>query len=202
MEGPTPAPTAPDAAPAPPPRRIRRWPWVVVSVLAVALGLAAVAVAADQREVAAEWRDRAQALQLQRDAGVEREDRLTGQLDDLTSLLSASEGDVGELEARVRALADEKAQAEDTATTVRVERDVFSEVTGRIASATDALDRCVEQLFELQTASVDAFNRSTAGEAVDVAPLNATAQQVTASCNEARTAAANAGAAADRLLAP
>lgn len=168
-------------------------------MLAIALALAAGAVAYDQREVAADWRDRSAALQDQRDDAVARSGRLTEQREELSALLIASEDDVEGLEDRLRALADEKAQAEDTATTIQVERDVFSQVTGRIATAADVLDRCVEQLFELQTASVDAFNRSTAGEPVDVAPLNATAQQVTASCNDARVAAADAGAAADRL---
>ncbi len=183
-------------------RHVRRWPWVLAGLIAVALALAGGAVAYEQRGVAAEWRERSETLQAQRDAGIERERLLIDQREQLTRLVRRSEDDVVGLEDRLRALADEKAQAEDTATTVQVERDVFSEVTGRIVAATDALDSCVERLFELQTASVDAFNRSTAGEPVDVAPLNATAAQVTASCNEARNAAANAGAAADRLLAP
>lgn len=189
-------------APAGPGSRMRRWPSVVAVVVAISLAAAAGGVAYDQREVAVEWRDRAEALRLQRDAGIEREERWIEQVEDIASLLVASEADVAGLESRVRALADEKAQAEDTATTVRVEREVFFEVTGHIAAATDALDRCVEQLFDLQTVSADAFNRSTAGEAVDVTPLNTTAQQVTASCNDARATAASAGAAADRLLAP
>jgi hypothetical protein len=183
-------------------RRVRRWPWIVATLLALALAFAAGAVAYQQREVAAEWRDRSESLQAQRDAGIAREDRLTDRLEEITALLASSEEDVVALEGRLRVLADEKAQAEDTATTVQVERDVFTEVTARIVAATEALDGCVERLFDLQTASVDAFNRSTAGEAVDVAPLNATAQQVTSSCNDARTAASTAGAAADRLLAP
>jgi hypothetical protein len=188
--------------PPPPSRRVRRWPSLVVAGLSIGLAIAAGAVAYEQREVAAEWRDRAEALQLQRDAGLEREEQLSGQRAEILALLDRSEDDVAGLEERLRALADEKAQAEDTATTVQVERDVFSEVTGRIVAATDALDDCVERLFGLQTASVDAFNRSTAGEPVDVGPLNETARQVTASCNDARDAAANAGAAADRLLDP
>jgi hypothetical protein len=190
------------AAPAPSAGRGRRWPWIVIAVLAVGLALGAGSVAYQQRGVAAEWRDRAEALRLQRDEGLAREEQLLDQREELAALLTRSEADVVGLEGRLRALADEKAQAEDTATTVQVERDVFSEVTGRIVAATDALDGCVERLFELQTASVDAFNRSTAGEPVDVAPLNATAREVTASCNDARNAAAGAGAAADRLLRP
>lgn len=201
------------SAPAPPRRAAstdvatpgRRGRTRVVLVLLLVLlvtggAVAATLIAVDQREVAAEWQARAVALegQLEEVAGERQE--VAGQLDETLDALTTSERDVGELEARVRALADEKARAEDTATTVQVERDVFIELSELIAAATDSLDSCVTQLFELQTASVAAFNRASADQPVDVDALNARAAEVTGFCNQARTAAAEAQAAADRLL--
>jgi hypothetical protein len=49
---------------------------------------------------------------------------------------------------------------------------------------------------------VAAFNRAAADETVDVEPLNDQATRTTDFCNEARAAAADAGAAADQLLGP
>ena len=187
-----------------PPERLvrRRWPWIVALVLAVAAAVASAGIALEQREVAAQWRDRAWALEIQRDDAVGRGAALQTQLDDVARLLDTSEMDVERLEGRILELADEKAQAEDTATTVQVERDVFVELSERVAAATDALDDCVDQLFELQASSGDAFNRSSLGEPVDVEPLNRQAQETTSFCNSARIAAAQASAAADRLLRP
>lgn len=177
----------------------RRWPWVVAVVLLVAVAGAAGAMAWDQRETAAAWRDRAEALEDQRDDALGRGEALQGQLDHLADLLATSETDVADLEERIRELADEKAQAQDTATTVQVERDVLADVSTQIASAVDALDACVTRLFDLHESSVEAFNRAAAGEPVDVGPLNEQATSTTDFCNEARSAAADAAAAAERI---
>ena len=173
---------------------------VVLLLLAVAGAVTATVVAVDQRDVAAEWEERALELEAQRDAIDEQRAEVADQLEVTRDALVTSERDVDELEDRVRALADEKARAEDTATTVQVERDVFIELSEVISDATGALDSCVSQLFDLQAASVEAFNRANAGQDVDIDALNARATDVTRFCNQARTAAANAEAAADRLL--
>lgn len=162
-------------------------------------GAAAGVVATDQRDVAGDWRGRALALEQQRDALVEERDQFAALLGDAMTALSTSERDVAALEERVRELAEEKARAEDTATTVQVERDVFIELAELISDATGSLDACVSQLFELQTASVEAFNQANLGRDVDVDALNARAGEVTRFCNEARRAAATAEAAADQL---
>lgn len=190
------------AHPGPPPRQRRRWPWVLALIVVLAGAGVAVGVALDQRETALQWRERAVALESQRDEALVRGDTLDGQLDDLAAVLATSEEDVVMLEERIRQLADEKAQAEDAATTVQVERDVVVDLTNDIAAATDALDACVDRLFDLQAASVEAFNQSAAGEPVDVEPLNEQARQTTSFCNDARTAAARASAAAQQLTAP
>jgi chromosome segregation ATPase len=191
-------PPEPPAGWPPPPRR-RRWPWAVAWVLAALAVVGASAVAVDQRAVATQWRDRAATIEAQQDVAASRTQQLELQRDELVQMLDVSERDVAALEARIRELADEKAQAEDTATTVQVERDVLAQVSGRIATAIEALDQCVTRMFDLQQASVDAFNRAAAGEDVDVEPLNAQAQSTTAFCNEARAAAAGAAAAADEI---
>lgn len=175
---------------------------VLLAVLATGGAVTASLIALDQRDVAAEWQARAVALEDQRDEVVDQRRDVVGRLDETLESLASSERDVGELEERVRSLADEKARAEDTATTVQVERDVFIELSELVADATSSLDSCVTQMFELQTASVDAFNRAAADQPVDVETLNTRAGEVTRFCNQARTAAADAEAAADRLLRP
>jgi hypothetical protein len=193
-------PTAgPPATPPPPPPR-RRAGLVVALVVALLAAVGAGGMAWQQRQVAAAWRDRAEVMQAARDDARGRTEALQRQLDEASEVLAISEQDVAQLEARIRALADEKAQAEDTATTVQVERDVFVQLSTTVAGAVDALDVCVTQLFSLLDDSVRAFNDAAAGRPVDVVPLNAAKDATTAFCNEARTAAASAGAAADRLL--
>jgi chromosome segregation ATPase len=171
-------------------------------VVLLAAAAAAVGVAWQQREAAATWRDRASGLEAQRDEALEQGRVLEDQLAAVLVAVDTSEADVAQLEARLRELADEKAQAEDAVVTGEVEREALREVSARVTRAVDALDACVTQLFDLQAASVAAFNRAAAGETVDVDPLNDQATMTTDFCNEARTAAANAGAAADQLLGP
>jgi hypothetical protein len=187
-------------------RSRRRWPWVLTVVLLLAATAAAVGVAWEQRQAAATWRDRAIALEAQRDDAIatagDQQRRLEEQLATLGDAVATSEADVADLEERLRELADEKAQAEDAVVTGEVEREALREVSTRVGGAVEALDACVTQLFDLQAASVEAFNRAAAGETVDVEPLNTRATRTTDFCNDARAAAANAGAAADQLLGP
>lgn len=187
--------------PRPPSRAARRrWPWVVTAVLALVLGAVAAGIAWEQREVAQAWQERAEVLAGQRDEAVGRTEALQRHLDETFELLELSESDVVQLEERIRELAGEKARAEDEATTVQVERDVFVELSATVTDAVDALDVCVERLFALLNDSVAAYNAAVAGEFVDVEPLNAASEATTAFCNEARLLAARAGAAADQLL--
>ena len=183
------------------PRR-RRWVVLLLAVLLVLATGAAVAaalVASDQREAAAAWQERAEALELQRDEVADDRAAVAEQLNEAVAALTTSETDVARLEDRVRTLAEEKARAEDTATTVSVERDVFVELSEMVAEATGALDSCVTRLFELQEASVAAFNAAAAGQQVDVDALNERAAVVRGFCEQARSAAADAEAAADQL---
>jgi len=180
-------------------RRVRRWPWVLLSLLSLTAAGVGGWIAWDQRQVAAEWRDVAIQIEDQRDDALGRGEALQVQLDEIASLLAASESDVAGLEERIRELADEKAQAEDTATTVQVERDVLAQVSNRIASAIQALDQCVDRMFSLQSSTVSAFNRMSSGEQVDVGPLNDQAAATTQFCNQARSAAAGAAAAAEQI---
>lgn len=194
-------PLAATRPPAPPPRRqgaARRTWWAVVVVLAVA-AVGAAAVGLQQRGIAAQWRDRATAREAERDDAVGRTEAVQRQLEEVTAALATSEADVAALEERIRGLADEKARAEDAATTVQVQRDTVLDLTQKVAAAVDTLDSCVTQLFTLQTASVEAFNSVSAGEQVDTTALNGALEQTTAFCNTARTAAARASAATEAL---
>jgi hypothetical protein len=198
--GTLPPPPPPGATPQAPVATRRRWPLVVALVVSLVAAAAGGAVAWQQREVAAEWRARAITMERGRDDARGRVEALQRQLDEASATLSISESDVAQLEARIRELADEKAQAEDTATTVQVERDVFVQLSTTVAGAVEALDGCVTQLFSLLEDSVQAFNDAAGGNPVDVGPLNAAKDATTAFCNDARSAAASAGAAADQLL--
>lgn len=171
----------------------------VVTVLALVLAAAGGAVAWQQRDVAQQWRDRATTREGERDDAVARVEALQRQLDEVAAALSASEGDVAALEARLRELAGEKAQAEDTATTVQVQRDAVVDLTQKVASSVTSLDECVTRLLALQRDSVEAFNAAAAGEPVDVEPLNAAMEDTRGFCDAARTAAAQAAAAAQAL---
>ena len=192
----------PDAVYEAPQRRPRRWPWITVSVLALLGAGIAAGVALDQRATAAQWEDRAAAFEAQRDDAAERSAELSGQVDEALDALETSERDVDELEDRVRELAEEKARAEDDVTTVQVQRDTFVELSEQVADATESLDTCVELLFDLHGASVEAFNAASSGDPVDVDPLNAQAERVTDLCSQAREDARAASTAADRLVGP
>lgn len=180
----------------------RRWPIVLLVLLlvgAIGGGVTAAMVAADQRDVAAAWQERAADLERQLDEVDEDRAELADQLDEAVDALTTSESDVTRLEERVRDLAEEKARAEDTATTVSVERDVFRELSEMVSEVTTALDTCVTRLFELQESSVAAFNAAAAGREVDVDALNERADEVRGFCAQARTAAAEAETAAEQL---
>lgn len=170
----------------------------VVVALLVAAGSAAVGV--QQRTVAADWRDRAQALETQRDDAIGRTEALQRQLDEVAGSLNVSEGDVASLEERVRELADEVAQAEDVAATTGVERDTLAALSSAVAGSITSLDACVSELFDLLDRTIDAFNRQGAGEQVAVGPLNSQRSATTATCNDARSDAAAASSDAQRLL--
>jgi hypothetical protein len=196
--GPSPRAGATDAradAPTPAAPR-RRWPLVLGAVL----GLLGAGIGLQQRQVAASWSERAAVLEEERDDARGRAEAFQRQLDEVAGALVTSESDVGALEDRVRELADEKAQAEDVATTTTVERDSLAELSTAIASAVTSLDGCVDQLFDLLADAIDAFNRQGAGEPVDVAPLNTARTAATDTCNAARDDAASAAATADLLL--
>jgi chromosome segregation ATPase len=182
----------------PPTERARGGRVGIVVGLVVAVLAAGVAV--QQRQVAAGWQDRAIALEEQRDDARGRAEAFQRQLDDIADALAASETDVAALEDRVRELADEKAQAEDVATTTTVERDTLVAVSTAVAGAVEDLDTCVVQLFGLLNDAVDAFNRQGAGETVDVEALNRERTAANETCNAARRDAAEAAARADRLL--
>jgi hypothetical protein len=179
-----------------PPSRVRRWPVV----LGLLVGLVGAGIAVQQRQVAASWSERAAALEEERDDARARGEAFQRQLDEVADALAVSEFDVGALEDRVRELADEKAQAEDVATTTTVERDSLVELSGAIAGAVTSLDGCVDRLFDLLGDAIDAFNRQGAGEPVNVDVLNAARTTTTTHCNAARQDAATAAATADRLL--
>jgi hypothetical protein len=185
--------------PAPPPPRGRRR---LGTALVVALVLAVVAggVAVQQRQVAVGWQQRAVAVEEQRDDARGRAEAFQRQLDEIADALALSESDVAALEDRVRDLADEKAQAEDVATTTTVERDTLVALSSAIAGAVTSLDDCVVQLFGLLNDAIGAFNRQGEGEVVDVGPLNEDRADTTADCNAARRDAADAAARADALL--
>jgi hypothetical protein len=180
----------------PGPRRGRRAARALMTlVLLVAAGGGA-AVGWQQREVAAGWQARAVLLEEQRDDAIGRTEALSDQLGELSNLVQLSVEDLATLEERLAELAGEKAQAEDRAT---LTRDELRTLAARVDSAVRQLNACADDLFELQSATIDAYNSVARGTPVDVGPLNQRLAEMTTRCTAARRAGESAVALASRL---
>jgi hypothetical protein len=175
------------------PRRAARR-LVTFALLAAALGGGAIGW--QQREVAAGWQERAVALEQQRDDAIGRSEALSEQLGELANLVQLSVEDLATLEDRLAELAGEKAQAEDRATLTRDELRTLAE---RVDSAVRQLNACADDLFALQSATIDAYNSIARGTPVDVGPLNQRLTEMTERCSAARRAGESAVALASRL---
>jgi chromosome segregation ATPase len=167
----------------------------MILVLLLAAGGGA-AVGWQQREVAAGWQARAVLLEEQRDDAIGRTEALSDQLGELANLVQLSVEDLATLEERLAELAGEKAQAEDRAT---LTRDELRTLAARVDSAVRQLNACADDLFELQSATIDAYNSVARGTPVDVGPLNQRLAEMTTRCTAARQAGESAVALASRL---
>lgn len=165
-------------------------------LLLVLLAAAGAGVGVQQRQVADGWRDRSVLLEQQRDEAIGRAEALGAQLDELGAFVELSREDRAMLEERLAELAGEKARAEDRATVTREE---LATLAAAVSSAVTQLNACTDDLLALQRDTIDAFNRVTSGERVDVAPLNQRLEETRTRCNAARQAGANAVALANRL---
>jgi chromosome segregation ATPase len=154
------------------------------------------AIGWQQREVAAGWRDRALVLEQQRDDAVGRSEALSDQLGELANLVQLSVEDLATLEERLAELAGEKAQAEDRAT---LTRDELRTLATRVESAVRQLNACVDDLFALQSDTIDAYNSVARGAPVDVTPLNDRLRVMSERCSAARQGGESAVALASRL---
>jgi chromosome segregation ATPase len=182
-------PIAPETGTPPPHPRGRRVLRAVATLLFVAAAVTGVAVGWQQRDVAATWQARATILEQQRDDAVGRSEALSEELTELVEDLTA-------LEARLAALAGEKAQAEDQAT---VSREDLRTLAERVDSAVRQLNACADDLFRLQSDTIDAYNSVARGTTVDVGPLNDRLRVMQERCTAARQAGAEAVALASRL---
>jgi chromosome segregation ATPase len=175
---------------------MRRGTATLVLLVAAAVAGGGAGIAVQQRQVADAWRDRAVAVEAQRDEAIGRAEALGAQLDELGELARLADADLSDLEARLTELAEEKARVEDRAVVTRAE---LESLASRTADASRQLDRCVTDLIALQTDTIAAFNRLSAGERVDVEPLNARLIAVREVCAAARQAGAAAAALAASL---
>jgi len=189
-------PAGPPAPAPPPPRRGRRALTVLVMLALLAVAGAGAAVGWQQREVAAGWRDRAVVLEQQRDDAVGRSEALSDQLGELANLVQLSVEDLTTLEERLAELAGEKARAEDRAT---LSSDELRTLATRVDTAVRQLNACVDDLFALQSDTIDAYNSVARGDPVDVAPLNDRLRVMGERCTAARQAGESAVALASRL---
>ena len=189
----------PDPSPTTAPARQQRGRRALTALVMLALLVAAGAGSAigwQQREVAAGWRDRALVLEQQRDDAVGRSEALSDQLGELANLVQLSVEDLATLEERLAELAGEKAQAEDRAT---LTRDELRTLATRVESAVRQLNACVDDLFALQSDTIDAYNSVARGTPVDVTPLNDRLRVMSERCSAARQAGESAVALASRL---
>jgi len=188
--------TAPDAPRADPRRRGRRVLTLLLMFALMGAAGAGGAIGWQQRDVAAGWRDRAQILEQQRDDAVGRSEALSEQLGELANLVQLSVEDLATLEERLAELAGEKAQAEDRAT---LTRDELRTLAARVDSAVRQLNACADDLFALQSDTIDAYNSVARGTPVDVSALNDRVRVLSAQCSAARQAGESAVALASRL---
>jgi len=195
-QSPPPPDTVVDVVPRDERRIGRRWPRTLLLLILVGLAAAGTGIGVEQRMVAAEWRDRAVALEQQRDDAIGRSEALAAQLSELGTLVQLSAEDLANLEERLAELASEKARAEDRVALTREELRTLAE---RVASASRLLSACVDDLIALQQQTISAFNRLAGGTSVDVTPLNERLEEVRATCQVARQAGADAVALASRL---
>jgi len=180
-------------------RRRRRGRTTARALLVIVLIGAAIGggtVGWQQREVAAGWQTRALLLEQQRDDAIGRSEALSEQLGELANLVQLSGEDLATLEERLAELAGEKAQAEDRAT---LTRDELRTLAARVDSAVRQLNACADDLFELQSATIDAYNSVARGTPADVGPLNQRLAEMTTRCTAARQAGESAVALASRL---
>jgi ABC-type glutathione transport system ATPase component len=140
--------------------------------------------------------ERAVTLEQQRDDAIGRSEALSEQLGELSNLVQLSVEDLATLEERLAELAGEKAQAEDRATLTQDELRTLAE---RVDSAVRQLNACADDLFALQSATIDAYNSIARGTPVDVGPLNQRLAEMTERCSTARRAGESAVALASRL---
>jgi len=180
----------------PAPSRGRRLVGALGTMLLVAAAVTGVAVGWEQREVAAGWQERALILEQQRDDAIGRSEALSEQLGELANLVQLSVEDLASLEERLVELAGEKARAEDRAT---LSRDELRTLAARVDSAVRQLNACVDDLFALQSDTIDAYNSVAGGTRVDVGPLNERLRVMQERCTAARQAGAEAVALASRL---
>ena len=173
----------------PPARRGGRAALTLLIVALIAAAATGAAIGWQQREVAAGWQERARVLEQQRDDAVGRSEALSEQLGELANLVQLSVEDLAGLEDRLAELAGEKARAEDRAA---VTREDLRTLAARVERAVGLLETCAADLLVLQSDTVDAFNRVSRGETVDVGPLNSRLEAVSARCREAREAGAAA----------
>jgi uncharacterized coiled-coil protein SlyX len=185
-----------DLPSAPAPSRGRRLVGALGTMLLVAAAITGVAIGWEQREVAAGWQGRALILEQQRDDAIGRSEALSEQLGELANLVQLSVEDLATLEQRLVELAGEKARAEDRAT---LSRDELRTLAARVDSAVRQLNACVDDLFTLQSDTIDAYNSVAGGTRVDVGPLNERLRVMQERCTAARQAGAEAVALASRL---
>jgi chromosome segregation ATPase len=135
-------------------------------------------------------------LEQQRDDAIGRSEALSEQLGELANLVELSVDDLATLEGRLAELAGEKARAEDRAA---LSDDELRTLAARVDSAVRQLNACADDLLELQSDTVDAYNSVARGTPVDVGPLNERLAATSERCTAAREAGAEAVALASRL---
>jgi len=121
----------------------RRWLWPALSAV---LALVAAALAASlvyTNNSAEAWQTQAQQRAEALVARTAERDAKSAELKTVTTKLGTTTEKYNQAAARIRALADEKAQVGDRAA-------VLAEVTAQSKTVTTELDACVEQLQQLQ----------------------------------------------------
>lgn len=171
-------------------RRLRKWPYVVAIAMLAVVVLCLGALYAYSTNSADEWRATAdkttrdlESMTALRDGLSEKNATLTSELSEANRKLNDTMSQLNDATARIRALANEKAQLGDRTAGLVVEAVVLQEIVDASQNVSTRMSVCIDELQNLQSHLVNLVNYS----AYDQSSLISFVRDINSQCNTART---------------